>query len=136
MLSSHVVPTCIYVVDKPSAVRLTRRFPSLEFCIQTTVPQATILICFLHNCAVEAWAKHGIKVWSGAGVIKDHKAIFEFTDLSVDYPDCMVLDQSINNTWKNLKYGCLNKKFQRRKPSRQTNGRLVLSTTYIKVGTT
>ena len=34
----------------------------------------------------------------------------------------MVLDQSINNTWKDLKYGGLNSKFQRRKPSRETNG--------------
>ena len=34
----------------------------------------------------------------------------------------MVLDQSINNTWKNLKHGGLNEKFQKRKPSRQANG--------------
>ena len=40
----------------------------------------------------------------------------------VNSPDYMVLDQSINNTWKNLKYGGLNEKFQKRKPSRQTNG--------------
>ena len=65
--------------------------------------------------------------------MKDRKSISEFTDLSVDdeggfpvnSPDCMVLDQSINNTWKNLKYGGLNAKFQRRKPSRQTNGGFV-----------
>ena len=40
----------------------------------------------------------------------------------VDSPDCMVLDQSINNTWKNLKYGDLNEKFPKRKPSRRTSG--------------
>ena len=40
----------------------------------------------------------------------------------VNSPDCMVLDQSINNTWKNWKYGGLNEKFQKRKPSRRTNG--------------
>ena len=34
----------------------------------------------------------------------------------------MVLDQSLNTTWKNLKYGGLNQNFQKRKPSRQTNG--------------
>ena len=34
----------------------------------------------------------------------------------------MVLDQSVNNTWKNLKCGGLNAKFKKRKPSRQTNG--------------
>ena len=43
----------------------------------------------------------------------------------VNSPGCMVLDYSINNTWKNLKYGGLNAKFQRRKPSRQTNGGFV-----------
>ena len=37
-------------------------------------------------------------------------------------PDCMVLDQSVNNTWKNLKYGGLNEKFQARRRSRRTNG--------------
>ena len=39
-------------------------------------------------------------------------------------PGCMVLDQSVNHTWKNLKGG-LNEKFQKRKPSRQTNGGFV-----------
>ena len=38
--------------------------------------------------------------------------------------DCMVLDQSVNHTWKNLKGG-LNEKFQKRKPSRRTNGGFV-----------
>ena len=66
-------------------------------------------------------------------MVKDRKTISDFTDLDFDdqggfpvnSPDCMVLDQSINNTWKNLKYGGLNAKFQRRKPSRKTNGGFV-----------
>ena len=85
------------------------------------------------QCVVKGWAKHEMKVLPGAGVIKDRKTISDFTDLDVDdqggfpvnSPDCMVLDQSINNTWKNLKYGGLNAKFQRRKPSRKTNGGFV-----------
>ena len=36
-------------------------------------------------------------------------------------PNCMVLDQSVNHTWKNLKGG-LNEKFQKRKLSPRTNG--------------
>ena len=63
-------------------------------------------------------------------MVADRKSIVEKTDLEeedlggfpVNSPDCMVLDQSINNTWKNLKYGDLNEKFQKRKPSRQTDG--------------
>ena len=63
-------------------------------------------------------------------MVGDRKSIVEETDLGeedlggfpVNSPDCMVLDQSINNTWKNLKYGGLNEKFQKRKPSRRTNG--------------
>ena len=63
-------------------------------------------------------------------MVADRESIVEKTDLEeedlggfpVNSPDCMVLDQSINNTWKNLKYGGLNEKFQKRKPSRQTNG--------------
>ena len=39
----------------------------------------------------------------------------------VNSPDCMVLDQSVNHTWKNLKSG-LDEKFQKRKASRRTNG--------------
>ena len=39
-------------------------------------------------------------------------------------PHCMVLDQSVNHTWKNLKGG-LNEKFQKRKPSQRTNGGFV-----------
>ena len=63
-------------------------------------------------------------------MVADRKDIVEKTDLDledlggfpVNSPDCMVLDQSVNNTWKNLKYGGLNEKFQARKPSRRTNG--------------
>ena len=36
-------------------------------------------------------------------------------------PDCMVLDQSVNNTWKNNPGG-LYSTFGERKPSRKTNG--------------
>ena len=69
-------------------------------------------------------------MWPGAGMVADRKSIVEKTDLAeedlggfpVNSSDCMVLDQSINNTWKNLKYGGLNEKFQKRKPSRRTNG--------------
>ena len=102
--------------------------------LHSDVPRTTILIFFFaHKCVVKAWSKFGIKVWPGAGVVKDRKTISNFTDLDVDdqggfpvnSPDCMVLDQSINNTWKNLKYGGLNAKFQRRKPSRKTNGGFV-----------
>ena len=43
--------------------------------------------------------------------MKDHTTISEFTDLEeedkggfpVNSPDCQVLDQSVNNTWENLK---------------------------------
>ena len=98
-----------------------------------TYPEQPFSFFFAHKCVVKAWAKHGIKVWPVAGVVKDRKTISDFTDLDVDdqggfpvnSPDCMVLDQSINNTWKNLKYGGLNAKFQRRKPSRKTNGGFV-----------
>ena len=44
--------------------------------------------------------------------------------LPVNSPNCMVLDQSVNHTWKNLKSG-LDEKFQKRKPSRRTNGGFV-----------
>ena len=39
-------------------------------------------------------------------------------------PDCMVLDQSVNHTWENLK-DWLNEKFQKRKSSRRANGGFV-----------
>ena len=42
----------------------------------------------------------------------------------VNSRDCMVLDQSVNHTWTNLKGG-LNDKFQKRKPSRRTDGGFV-----------
>ena len=84
------------------------------------------------ECVKAAWAKFGIKVWPGAGKVKDRTNIMDFTDLEqddqggfpVNSPDCQVLDQSVNNTWKNLKGG-LNDKFQKRKPSRRTNGGFV-----------
>ena len=64
--------------------------------------------------------------------MKDRTSITDFTELTqedeggfpVNSPDCQVLDQSVNNTWKNLKGG-LNDKFQKRKPSRRTNGGFV-----------
>ena len=63
-------------------------------------------------------------------MVADRKDIVEKTELDledlggfpVNSPDCMVLDQSVDNTWKNLKYGGLIEKFQARKPSRRTNG--------------
>ena len=63
---------------------------------------------------------------------KGKTEIVEFTVLEledeggfpVNSPDCQVLDQSVNHTWKNLKGG-LNAKFQKRKPSRWTNGGFV-----------
>ena len=64
--------------------------------------------------------------------MKDRTSIVDFTDLTqddqggfpVNSPDCQVLDQSVNHTWKNLKGG-LNEKYQKRKPSRRTNGGFV-----------
>ena len=48
---------------------------------------------------------------------------FQSPSIPAPGPDCMVLDQPINNnTWKNLKFRGLNEKFQKRKPSRRTNG--------------
>ena len=67
---------------------------------------------------------------SGAGMLGDRKDMAEKTVLEESYmggflvnsPDSMVLDQSINHTWKNLKYGSLNEEFQKRKPSGRTSG--------------
>ena len=78
------------------------------------------------------WGKFGIEVWPRAGKVKKRSEIVEFTGLEledeggfpVNIPDCQVLDQSVNHTWKNLKGG-LNAKFQKRKPSRRTNGGFV-----------
>ena len=64
--------------------------------------------------------------------MKDRTTITDFTELEqedqggfpVNSPDCMVLDQSVNHTWKNLKGG-LNEKFQKRKLSPRTNGGFV-----------
>ena len=63
----------------------------------------------------DAWEKFGISVWLGAGQVKDRTRIAEFTGESADKlggfpvnsPDCMVQNQSVNNTWKNL-IGTLN----------------------------
>ena len=54
--------------------------------------------------------------------MKDRTTITDFTDLDqddqggfpVNNPNCMVLDQPINHTWKNLK-GVLKEKFKKRK---------------------
>ena len=70
---------------------------------------------------------------SWKGLVKDQTEIVEFTGLEledeggfpVNTPEYKVkLDQSVNHTWKNLKGG-LNAKFQKRKPSRRTNGGFV-----------
>ena len=83
-----------------------------------------------HTKAVrDAWAKFGIKVWPGAGIVGDRVMISEFTgkDTSelggfpVNSPDCMTNDQSVNNTWKNL-VGGLYDTFRKRNPSWQTTG--------------
>ena len=77
----------------------------------------------------DAWAKFGIKVWPGAGIVGDRKLISEFTGqeteklggFPVNSPDCMINDQSVNNSWKNLAGG-LYSTFQKRKPSRRAVG--------------
>ena len=74
-------------------------------------------------------AKSGIKVWSGAGIVGDRTLISEFTGedqeklggFPVKSPDCMVNNQRVNNMWKNLLDG-LYDAFNKRKPSRKTNG--------------
>ena len=71
-------------------------------------------------------------MWPGAGKVKDRTSITDYTGLEqddqggfpVNSPDCQVLHESVNHTWKNLKGG-LNDKFQKRKPSRRTNGGFV-----------
>ena len=45
----------------------------------------------------------------------------KFGGFPVNSLDCMVNDQSVNNSWKNL-LGGLYDTFNKRKPSRQTNG--------------
>ena len=83
-----------------------------------------------HTKAVwDAWAKFGIKVWPGAGLVGDRTLISEFTgkDTStlggfpVNSPDCMTNDQSVNNTWKNF-VGDLYDTFRKRKLLRRTTG--------------
>ena len=54
----------------------------------------------------DAWAKFGIKVWPGTGIVGDCKIISEFTGeeeeklglFPVNSPDCIVNDQSVNNS--------------------------------------
>ena len=56
----------------------------------------------------DAWARFGIKVWPGAGVVGDRTMISEFTGelaeklggFPVNSPECMVNDQSVYNSWK------------------------------------
>ena len=85
-----------------------------------------------HTAAVvNAWKKHGIDVWPGAGVVGDRKNIPDFTGKSVDAqggfpvnsPDCMPWDYTLNSSYKSgsIKNG-LYAKFKKRKPSRQTMG--------------
>ena len=77
----------------------------------------------------DAWAKFGIALWPGAGIVGDRCLISEFTGkdeselggFPVDSPDCMVNDQRENHSWKNLGGG-LYSTFQKRKPSRETIG--------------
>ena len=81
------------------------------------------------NTVRDEWAKFGIKVWPGAGIVGDRCLISEFTGkdeselggFPVDSPDCMVNDQRENHSWKNLGGG-LYSTFQKRKPSLQTIG--------------
>ena len=68
-------------------------------------------------------------MWPGAGVVGDRSLISDFTGddsdklggFPVNSPDGMVLDQSVNNSWKNL-IGGLYSTFRKRKTFRQTNG--------------
>ena len=77
----------------------------------------------------DAWAKFDIKVWPGTGCVSDRTLISEFTGedaeklggFPVNSSDCMDNDQSVNNSWKNLLGGLYNT-FNKRKPSRKTNG--------------
>ena len=58
----------------------------------------------------DAWAKFGIKVWPGAGIVGDRTLILQFTGedeetfcgFPASSPDYMLNDQSVNNSWKNL----------------------------------
>ena len=69
------------------------------------------------------------KVWPGAGIVGDRCLISEFTGkgegepggFPINSPDCMVNDQSVNHSWKNLAGGLYNT-FQKRKPLWQTIG--------------
>ena len=76
----------------------------------------------------DAWAKFGIKVWPGAGIVGDRTLISQFTGedeeklggFPVNSPDCMVNDQRVNNSCKNLcgeLYGTFNKRKSLGKPT-------------------
>ena len=77
----------------------------------------------------DEWVKFGIKVWPGAEIVGDRCLISEFTGkdeselggFPVNSPDCMVNDQRVNHSWKNLAGG-LYSTFHKRKLSRQTIG--------------
>ena len=76
----------------------------------------------------KVWDRRLPWAWKGQGP-HDYYRLHQFRARSsrrfpVNSPDCMVLDQSVNHTWKNLK-GRLNEKFQKRKPRRRTNGGFV-----------
>ena len=76
----------------------------------------------------DACEKSDINVCPGVGQIKDRSRIADFMGEDklggfsvnpVDSPDCMVQDQSANNTWKNF-VGGLYDTFNKRKPFRQS----------------
>ena len=80
----------------------------------------------------DPWEKFGINVWPGTRQVKDRTRIADFTSVSEDKiggfavnpmnsSDCMVQDQSINDTWNNL-VGGLYDTFYKRNPSRKTMG--------------
>ena len=77
----------------------------------------------------DAWEKFGIEVWPGAGIVGDRTLIsdfpgknaFEQGGFAVNSPNCMVNDQSVNNTWEKL-FGGLYDTYRSRKPSRRTIG--------------
>ena len=58
----------------------------------------------------DAWAKFGISVWPGAGIVGDRTLISQFTGedeeklggFPVNSSDCMGNDQSVNKSWKKL----------------------------------
>ena len=61
----------------------------------------------------DEWTKFGIKVLPGAGIVGDRCLISEFTGkdeselggFPVNSTDCVVNDQSVKHSWKNLAGG-------------------------------